>query len=236
MARHYPQSHGSSRSWSCSSSASWRSSSVNALADALSAAADGARIYPNRVHGLLAGDATRSINTATARGDRGGVGSPRAAGRRNADCAWQIQQALPRRPLALPTSSRPPTGLRSSCDVRRPSVCTPWRMWRRHAASTGVIAIAAAPDWSWQDDAVKRSRRSQEGSEPQGGAVVPTGGGKTKISLPHHLAVARRERARRQRRPVGHSPNTPEDAGAPRPATTTRRDPRHPRGGSRALR
>src|SRR5882762_8921722 len=41
--------------------------SVNAIAEALSErSAEGEqRIYPNRIHGLLTGDPTRSINTAT---------------------------------------------------------------------------------------------------------------------------------------------------------------------------
>src|SRR4051812_47698403 len=74
-----------------------RLGSVNAVADALThqAAGDGQqRIYPNRVHGLLTGDPTRSINTATLEALEAALDGIGPLGNGTSDVTTRIQQAL----------------------------------------------------------------------------------------------------------------------------------------------
>src|SRR3954470_10297744 len=94
MARHYPSEERVQRVVEQLAERFLAFKSVNALADALSAAADGSRIYPNRVHGLLSADSTRSINTATLEAIEEALGRIQQRDGSGTEMRMQIQQAL----------------------------------------------------------------------------------------------------------------------------------------------
>lgn len=162
-----------------------RLGSVNAVAQGLSQALghQAGRIYPNRIHGLLMGDPSRGVNTATLE---------------------LLEQAC-----AAFQAEAPSAGWAFSPDVLRSMVATQAARLPRHEALTtvadelgipvGVVAATApegakpaaavqhgprlVPDWSWQDDAVEASLKSLSQGAVKTGLIVPTGGGKTRIAL-----------------------------------------------------
>lgn len=159
--------------------------SVNALADALSAAANGARIYPNRVHGLLSGDATRSINTATLKAVEGALGDLGVGAGPATRLRTQIQQALAAESAS--TSDVVEAAHRVADHLEIPlavvhAVADVSAAGAKTAA--GPTTVSKSPDWSWQDDAVKQCLAAlRKAPNYKAGLIVPTGGGKTKISL-----------------------------------------------------
>ncbi|MGH3116633.1 MAG: DEAD/DEAH box helicase [Gaiellales bacterium] len=161
--------------------------SVNAVADQLSAApGSGGRIYPNRIHGLLTGDASRSVNSSTLSTlehalatastlldsgkpalDRTRLASAYIAlvDRRGADAAGDVAEAfgIPVGVVRAIVGDASASGTASSGPSRSP---------------------ATTPDWSWQDQAIKDSLASLNKVPVQKvGLIVPTGGGKTRIAL-----------------------------------------------------
>ena len=91
MARHYPSEVRVQRILDQLVERFLEFGSVNALADALSESADGVRVYPNRVHGLLSGDATRSINTATLEAIEGALDSLNGPAGSGTEMRTQVQ-------------------------------------------------------------------------------------------------------------------------------------------------
>jgi superfamily II DNA or RNA helicase len=163
--------------------------SVNAVVERLNEAREdrAQRIYPNRVHGLLTDDPSRSINTATlevlentlvaVEGDTDPgpkrissdeVGRAAAAAR----AAGVVNEDEVVRRVASDLGLPPAV-------VRRLTAAAP--------ASTNAVERSgrpAGPDWSWQDDAVKVCLDAlQQRADFKAGLVVPTGGGKTRIAL-----------------------------------------------------
>jgi hypothetical protein len=157
--------------------------SVNALADALSTAADGGRIYPNRVHGLLSADATRSINTATLDAIDDALGRFSEPAGSGAELRARIQRALAAE--AANSADRLEAAHRVADQLDVP-LAVVHAVAEVTPTTSGAAPVAGArtPDWSWQDDAVRRSLAAlRKGPNHKVGLIVPTGGGKTKISL-----------------------------------------------------
>lgn len=160
--------------------------SVNAVAEALSLASDGKeqqRIYPNRVHGLLSGDVTRSINTATLEAIEDALTHASRVDHGLADARARIQQAVAGE---LANTTDVEEAVRRAAD----ELDVPLAVVRLAAGTHEPADHPASrpktyePDWSWQDDAVTRSLAALRKSPSyKVGLVVPTGGGKTKISL-----------------------------------------------------
>jgi superfamily II DNA or RNA helicase len=161
-----------------------RLGSVNALADALTSAQPGGspRIYPNRLHGLLSEDRSRSINSATLEAiDRGLAALESDGGAGDGTVRQRVMAATAQTPTGTADPAAfiaaatgvPPAVVKRVTDLPAPPVSQASR-----AAEPGT------PDWSWQDDAVARSVRAL-GRRPgyKAGLVVPTGGGKTRIAL-----------------------------------------------------
>lgn len=183
MARHYPSEERVQRVMEQLIERFLAFKSVNALADALSAAADGARIYPNRVHGLLSADSTRSINTATLEAIEAALDRLEQPDGAGTDLRLQIQQALAAEAAGTSDVVEAAHRVAEQLDVPLAVVHSVADV-APAAASAGMVAVAGAPDWSWQDDAVKRSLAAlKKGPNHKVGLIVPTGGGKTKISL-----------------------------------------------------
>lgn len=183
MARHYPSEARVQRVVAHLVERFLELGSVNALADALSAVADGSRVYPNRVHGLLSADSTRSINTATLEAIESALnrlGEPAGSG---AELRAQIQQALAAEAASTPDMVEAVHRVADQLDV---PLAVMHALADVAPAAPGAAQAAGpkAPDWSWQDDAVKRSLAAlRKGPNRKVGLIVPTGGGKTKISL-----------------------------------------------------
>lgn len=162
-----------------------RTGSVNALADALTgdATPPQSRIHPNRLHGLLSEDVTRSVNTATLEAIEAGLDRLEAINRPPVDAA------LPQR-VAVAVDQAP-----SDSDAivwAAEHTGLPVAVVRRlapAAAATGGNSRhpevrSGAPDWSWQEDAIRASLRVLgKGPRYRVGLVIPTGGGKTTIAL-----------------------------------------------------
>lgn len=162
--------------------------SVNAVAEALSRPGDFVQIYPNRIHGLLAGDPTRSINTATLEAiedalDAAGVAEAPGSGARrdeirrvvaaNRTAGHDVTMAVERAADDLSVPVGVVRYVLNETDVQ-----TPARPQPRRPAS------GRSPDWSWQHDAVAACLQSLKGDpNRKAGLVVPTGGGKTRIAL-----------------------------------------------------
>lgn len=167
-----------------------RLGSVNAVAEVLSPNANGGegqRVYPNRIHGLLSGDPNRSINTATLEAIESSLDELERTAEPGGDGTSQqrarIQQAMAG---ALASTSDLSEALRRVADdldmplsvVRFVADAVP------SALPVSVSPPLHEPDWSWQDDAVAKAlgalRRS---ANYKAGLIVPTGGGKTRVSL-----------------------------------------------------
>lgn len=186
MARHYPSEPRVAKAIERLADQFLQRGSVSAVADALTAALGEAsglpRIYPNRIHGLLSGDPTRSINTATLdaieraldllEADPAGETGERAriqqqiagalAAQQDSDAAEQA--AVLDFPAAVVRMFQPAVSA-APPKKRRPGV-------------------PSAPDWSWQENALKASLRAlRKGPNAKAGLVLPTGGGKTRVGL-----------------------------------------------------
>jgi superfamily II DNA or RNA helicase len=159
--------------------------SVNAVAQNLSHALGGgsARIYPNRIHGVLTDDPARGVNTATLElleracqaVDTEALPAEWRISPERVRAAMQeltlsgdgnVEAAVAERfgiPVAVVRSVEP-----LSAPVETPAL--------EHPAPT-------TPDWSWQEEAVQRSLDALKSGPPKAGLIVPTGGGKTRIAL-----------------------------------------------------
>jgi superfamily II DNA or RNA helicase len=161
-----------------------RLGSVNALADALTAAQPGGSptIYPNRLHGLLSEDPSRSINSATLEAiDRGLAALEPGEGTGDGTVRQRVMAAAAQTP---PGTADPAgfiaagTGIPAAVVKRVTTLLAPLASQPRHGPEPGI------PDWSWQDEAVARSVRALARRPGyKAGLVVPTGGGKTRIAL-----------------------------------------------------
>jgi superfamily II DNA or RNA helicase len=162
--------------------------SVNAVAEALSSGSDAAQIYPNRLHGLLAGDPSRSINTATLEAIERRLAAEDVATRdteREDAGRARIAQAVAAESVAGGDLDEAVARVAERLSLPLGLV--------RHVAGPGrekpPLWLASkskhqAPDWSWQDVAVERSLRAlAKTARSKAGLVVPTGGGKTRIAL-----------------------------------------------------
>jgi hypothetical protein len=161
--------------------------SVNAVSEALSGETDESRIYPNRLHGLLAGDHSRSINTATLESIERGLEAVESRIVDNSVAERERAQVV----QAVAAES----GLIGSREqgIRRVAekLGLPLGIVRNIAgvedppplAHSSAIQKPAA-DWSWQNIAIERSIRALKKSpQYRAGLIVPTGGGKTSIAL-----------------------------------------------------
>lgn len=162
-----------------------RLGSINAVAEALSGQLDGSRIYPNRVHGLLSGDPGRSVNTATLEAIESALdgtedaGDPAAASKRLTQIAQAVAAELTHVSDVGDAARRVAEELELPFAVVSAAVDSAL-LQQPHQ----TVAVTMSPDWSWQDDAVERSLAAlRKGPARKAGLVIPTGGGKTRISL-----------------------------------------------------
>jgi superfamily II DNA or RNA helicase len=161
-----------------------RLGSVNALADALTSVQPGGspRIYPNRLHGLLSEDQSRSINSGTLDAiDRGLAVLENDGGTGDGMVRQRVVAATAQAPAGIADPAgfiAAATGVPPAVVKRIMDLPTPLLSRTDRSFEPGV------PDWSWQDDAVAGSLRAL-GRRPgyRAGLVVPTGGGKTRIAL-----------------------------------------------------
>lgn len=157
--------------------------SVNALAEALTRAGDGVRIYPHRLLALLSGDPTRGVNTATLDALLNATSAVPEPGQ------WIIEPEQVRAVAAAARTSLDPEAAwrRAGDELGIPpgvvralagdDVGTP-------AQSKPDSPRAATPDWSWQDRAVDAALASlRRRNDAKVGLIIPTGGGKTRIAL-----------------------------------------------------
>ena len=159
-----------------------RHGSVNALAEHLSAAS-GQRIYPNRIHGLLAEDASRTVTDATLEALEAGL---EATGHSEhvADAFKDLDEKVAAAVSTIATGEDrvstvaaalglPPAVVRRSLHDEAPA-----------AIGTATTHPAGSPDWTWQDTAVSRIGESlAKPTDNRVGLIVPTGGGKTRLGL-----------------------------------------------------
>jgi superfamily II DNA or RNA helicase len=190
MTRHYPSEERVGHVLDRLSELFLGLGSVNALAEALSSGTpDGEqqRVYPNRIHGLLSGDPNRSINTATLEAVENALEQLKPddhvddAAKRRARMAQAIAVAVARtNDLAgalgrVAEELEVPLGVVQFVAEAVPSA---------GAATPAAVDAPTEPDWSWQDDAVAKALSSLEkGADLKAGLVIPTAGGKTRISL-----------------------------------------------------
>jgi superfamily II DNA or RNA helicase len=161
-----------------------RLGSVNALADALTAAqpAGSPRIYPNRLHGLLSEDPSRSINSATLDAiDRGLAALEPGEGAGDGTVRQRVMAAAAQTPPGVADPAGfigAATGIPAAVVKRVTALPAPLSSQPSYSSDPGM------PDWSWQDEAVARSVRALARRPGyKAGLVVPTGGGKTRIAL-----------------------------------------------------
>lgn len=174
-----------------------RIGSVNALAEALTAAQPepSVRLYPNRIHGLLAEEASRSINTATLAAIESGLTTMEAAPQTH---DGNVEQRVLAAWAALPAGTDQPIGsLAEATGVPRAVVS---KIIKFHEPNEPLSTVyVGEPDWSWQDAAVSACLRAlRMRADYRAGLVVPTGGGKTPIALRvglEWLAADRRKEA-----------------------------------------
>jgi hypothetical protein len=165
-----------------------RTGSVNALSDALTAAQPDplVRLYPNRIHGLLAEDSSRSINTATLEAIEAGLVAMEAE---SGSGDGKVEQRVLAAWATLPAGTDHP--LQALADATGVPVAVVGKIVSIHepmAAAAGAGSLGD-PDWSWQDTAVSACLRSlRSRADYKAGLVVPTGGGKTPIALRVALA------------------------------------------------
>lgn len=156
-----------------------------ALQEALEQAGNDRKVYPNRIHTLLGGDPTRTVNTGSLEAVEAaltliGPAKPSAVvDRRAAEVRGLLATtgAAPDRIDQVATRLGFPTGVVGFMAGHGPTELPSAR-----AATT--VRASTAPDWSWQRDAVAACVRSLESAPGRkAGLVVPTGGGKTRIAL-----------------------------------------------------
>lgn len=166
-----------------------------ALQEALEHAGDDRKVYPNRIHTLLGGDPTRTVNSGTLEAIEAalsliGPANPTAAADR---------RAAEVRGLLATTAAAPDRIDIVAVRLGFPVTVVAFMAGDGPAqlpAARGAASSKAAvdPDWSWQGDAVSACVRSLESAPGRkAGLVVPTGGGKTRIALSvglHLLAAA----------------------------------------------
>ena len=155
------------------------------LQEALERAGDDRKVYPNRIHTLLDGEPTRTVNTGTLETVETAltlvtpVSGSVAADRRAAEVRnlLAVTADTPDRIDMVATRLGFPTGVVAAVAGDR-------RTEQALARSAPSRKAAAAPDWSWQRDAVAACvRLLGASSSRKAGLVVPTGGGKTRIAL-----------------------------------------------------
>lgn len=162
-----------------------RFGSVNAVADALSAALGdlGVKIYPNRIHGLLTNDPARGVNTVTLDALEQAVGAIQEPSE------WVIPPEKVQSAFAAASTGRDATTATQlvaeefgvPIGVITSVTSSPAR---QHVQATPAETRPATPDWSWQDMAVQDSLlalRKKPGVKV--GLILPTGAGKTRVSL-----------------------------------------------------
>lgn len=186
--------------------------SVNALAEQVSAAS-GQRIYPNRIHGLLAEDVSRTVTAATLEALERGLGSMPVTGE-VAPAYRDLDARVAAAASALPAGADQVVAIATALDLP-PAVVRRSLPGMPSAQATPTEARAGQPDWAWQDTAVTRILDSlRQPADNRVGLIVPTGGGKTRLGLRiilDHLAmdarndsvalwVTHRRRLRRQAR------------------------------------
>lgn len=163
--------------------------SVNAVAEALSRPDDDVQIYPNRIHGLLTGNPTRSINTATLEAIEDAfvaVTTPEEPG--SSERRDEIRRTVAANRTAghdVDTAVE-----RAADDLGVPIGVVRYVLTEAEDGVTRSVPehrrprSGGNPDWSWQHQAVAACLQSLK-SDPnrKAGLVVPTGGGKTRIAL-----------------------------------------------------
>jgi hypothetical protein len=162
--------------------------SINAVAALLSGESEDTRIYPNRLHGLLAGDPTRSVNTATLESMERRLAAVDASLRESP--AGAAERARVMQTVAVEVGAG---GGSDDCIGRAAERLNLPLGLVRHVvgADQGISQPETSgqqperkPDWSWQDVAIQKSLRAlRKSPRYKAGLVVPTGGGKTRIAL-----------------------------------------------------
>jgi superfamily II DNA or RNA helicase len=161
-----------------------RYGSVNAVAEALSnALGDGAvKIYPNRIHGLLTADLARGVNTSTL------TALERAAAAVQEPSGWDI---APEKVQAAFAAAAPDRDAAAAAQLVADELGVPVGVVTSVASTPSqdiprrvVGTRPVAPDWSWQDMAVQDSLFALQRKPGRNvGLVLPTGAGKTRVSL-----------------------------------------------------
>ncbi|WP_314682244.1 DEAD/DEAH box helicase family protein [uncultured Rhodococcus sp.] len=158
--------------------------SVNALTELLSAGA-GQRIYPNRIHGLLSEDNSRSVTEATLCALEEGLSAmPVLQGDVAPFIGFDAKVAAAG--AAIVDGQDRVAGVASALEV-------PPAVVRRALPNAGAAlsdttpsakSTTSSPDWSWQDGAVRHVAADlRETPQSRVGLIVPTGGGKTRVGL-----------------------------------------------------
>jgi hypothetical protein len=161
-----------------------RCGSVNAVAEALSDAVGdgGVKIYPNRIHGLLTADPARGVNTATLEA------LERAASVVQEPPGWDIAPEMVQAAFAAATPGRDAAAaaqlVADELGVPVGVVTSVASMSAQDVPPRAAEARPSAPDWSWQDVAVQDGLLGlQKKTAGKVGLVLPTGAGKTRVSL-----------------------------------------------------
>ena len=161
--------------------------SVNALAEALSPdnQDSGHRVYPNRIHALLSGDPNRSINTATLETIEHALDRLEAPA---ADNGSSVERSRIEQAIAAARAGTP--DLNAALGRVADELEVPLAVVRFVAKATPSAHASPAsstwpePDWSWQDEAVTKVVSALgKSANYKAGLIVPTGGGKTRVSL-----------------------------------------------------
>ncbi len=183
-----------------------RLGSVNKASEALTEALGDGAIYPNRLHGLLSDDITRTINARTFDLLRRGLTALEATGIFIAPEPPEMVQLTLSLVERWRASARTEAALRELAE----SVNQPVAVVRHALAGAGVFVqaplpaitlatslrdvqvvpdSARVPDYSFQDAAVDQCLAVfRRDPKRRAGVVVPTGGGKTDIALRIALA------------------------------------------------
>jgi superfamily II DNA or RNA helicase len=161
--------------------------SVNALAEALSpdGQESGQRVYPNRIHGLLSGDPNRSINTATLETIEHALDGLQTPADTNGSSQERnrIEQAIAATQASTPDLNAALGRVADELEVplavvRFVAKASP------DAQPSPVPATSPEADWSWQEEAVAKAVGALgKSANYKAGLIVPTGGGKTRVSL-----------------------------------------------------
>jgi len=208
MARRYPLNHARVQVVADQLALLWHEhESVRALSDALSEAG-GSVIYPNRIQTLLSGDETKSINRGTldaveralahlelpskssVADKRKGVRDAYFWENANHTYAEAVRRTATRLkvPMGVVTAVVGPQQQtytqQQTLTYKFAARRDPRELLKGLFSGSREGSATHAPDWSWQDVAVKRIKVALE-AEPDArvGLIVPTAGGKTRIAL-----------------------------------------------------